>query len=703
MWPDSADRQKDRVRLISEALRPASTTDSWAEGLKGVDLAAAVSGLKLCAVDDQAEEARIIALLMREALEVEGKTAALVTPDRALARRVSIELSRWGIGVDDSAGIPLNQTPVWIFLTLIGAAAEARFSPVELLALLKSPFALCGAEQARHQQAVAALERFCLRGPRPRPGLAGLRHRLDGLSTASDARPRPGQSALADMAALIDRIETAYRPLTDLMARESALLSDWAEAHIAVAEGLSSEHEGGRAHAMWSGKDGEAAARAIASLAETGDPEPVGYSDYRDVVDQVAAGKAVRPYRSAHPRLAIWGPLEARLQSADLMILGGLTEETWPQRPQSGPWVNLAMRKAAGLSEPERFIGLSAHDFQELAAGPEVVLTVPGKVEGQPALASRWVLRLENYLKGRSLAKSVELDESYAQWAGALDRPASAIETPKPEPCPPLSLRPRTFRVTEIETLLRDPYAIFARHVLGLKKLDPVDERRGPRHLGIVLHTVMERFIEENRADLGPNAGADLIRLGKDCIDAETDDPFEQEIWLSRLKRAAAKIIEWERRHREGFLPLALEVGGELSLSAPGGPVQVRGRADRIDRSLDGRSLAILDYKTGAVPTVKQVEVGLRPQLTLEALMAQRAGFAGVEALPVTDLVYLQIGGAGGLVERRIGRAVGDLAMQTLAGLQAVLERYDNPQTPYLSCRCRNASHPKGIMISWPG
>src|SRR5690606_20009946 len=128
----------------------------------------------------------------------------------------------------------------------------------------------------------------------------------------------------------------------------------------------------------------------IESAPAFGELLPESYSYF---FDELLSARVVRPRFGLHPRLFIWGPLEARLQHADRMILGGLNEGTWPGEANIDPWVNRPMRAAMGLEPPERRIGLSAHDFAEGASAEEAVLSRALKVEGAPAVASRWWLR----------------------------------------------------------------------------------------------------------------------------------------------------------------------------------------------------------------------------------------------------------------------------------------------------------------------
>ncbi len=124
------------------------------------------------------------------------------------------------------------------------------------------------------------------------------------------------------------------------------------------------------------------------------------------------------------------------------------------------------MRSAIGLASPEEAVGQAAHDFVAAAcAAPAVVLSCPRRRDGAPAVPARWLTRLDAFLDGHGLTLP---EHPAAAWAAALDQPADGPRpVAPPRPCPPVALRPRRLSVTEIETWLRDPYAIHARHILA--------------------------------------------------------------------------------------------------------------------------------------------------------------------------------------------------------------------------------------------
>jgi ATP-dependent helicase/nuclease subunit B len=670
-WPyaEEAPTARARGRLLAEILRPAPTTESWAQAFAAHSLEEALCGISLLIARDRAEEARAIALAMRETLERPGISAALVTPDRALARRVAAELGRWGVTVDDSAGVPLMETREARFLRLLLTALGAELAPVPLLALLKHPLVLLAENDSAHARAVCELERSALRGPRPAQGIDILR--------AKDVPP----AAMA----LIARLEAALRPLTAL-AGKTAQAARWVEALCAAGEACTER--------LWAGSASEALATLLAEIGTARGPD-LTRGEFTALFEQAGRGRAVRPRARAHPRLAIWGPLEARLQSADLVILGALNEGVWPAVADIDPWANRAMRKAMGMGPPERWIGLSAHDFASLAASSRVMLTAAEKIDGSPARPSRFLMRLQNFLAGRA-GNDLPATAPHGAWARQIVTVARYRPVAPPRPAPPVHMRPRKFSITEIKTLRRDPYAIFARRILELEPLDPLDAEQGAREMGTLFHAILKDFVEEFPDLLPQDAGQVLIGVAERHFAASEIAPELTLLWRRRFARAARRFLDWERAHREFARAVAVEIEGSIELPLDAAPITLRGRIDRIDADRATGALHILDYKTGAVPSEDQVLAMLDPQLALGALLALRGGL-DVRAETVDRLSYLSVGGGRDEIEKRkFTDGVPALIAETERGLLALLARYDEPSMPYLSWPLRERVRDSG-------
>ena len=659
-----------RSRLLSEALRASATTERWAEA--PAPPPEALDGLSRLTCPTPREEAAAIALLMRETLETPGKRAALVTPDRGLARRVAAELRRWDIEVDDSAGQPLDQSAPGSFLKLAAEAVAGGVAPVPLLALLKHPLAAGGEAPATFRAKVRTLDALVLRGPRPASGFAGLERALD---EADQGALRPWLKGLEERA----------RAFARLLDADAVDLREVARAHAAFAETLAETDVESGPERLWAGEAGEATAAFLAELGEAASDFPsISGAHYAAFLGALMAGRVVRPTWGRHPRLFIWGLLEARLQQADRLILGGLNEGTWPPEVRPGPWMSRPMQRKFGLPLPERRIGLTAHDFAQAACAPEVVMTRSLRVEGTPTLPSRWLMRLDNLLEGRGMA--VPSAGAALDWALALDKPTEVKPVSAPRPAPPLEARPSRLSVTRIETWVRDPYALYADQVLRLRPLDPLDADPGAAERGTAVHAALEAFLKDYPGTLPGDAVDRLIDIGREVFGTTLVRPSVRAFWWPRFKRVAAWFVDYERARRaEGRATLAVEASGLLKVPVSGVTFELTAKADRIDRG-PGGGLVIVDYKTGVPPSWPQVKTGLSPQLSLEGAMATAGAFPGVTADDVADLVYLRL--SGGRIageERVLGPETAEVCEAALAGLTRRAAAFRNPQTPYLS------------------
>lgn len=673
VWPEGMARgTAARARILAEALRSAEATDGWAAAAPRLS-ASLEAPLSIAAIDapHPALEAEAIALILRGALETPEETAALVTPDRALARRVVAALERYAISVDDSAGTPLALTPQGVFLRLVAQAAAHELAPVPLLALLKHPLTACGAKAERTRAQARQLEIALLRGPAPAPGIEGLR------------RAAAAQEALPAVVAFIERLASTMGPFLEAIAAGETRLEVLLRLHLAAAEALAADGDKPGAARLWTGNAGEAAAGFFTELAAEADSFPdCPPTDYAAFLDTLMAERVVRPTYGRHPRIFIWGPLEARLQRVDTIVLGGVNERTWPAETETDPWLSRPMARALGLPSPEQRLGLAAHDFVQCAsAARRVYLTRSEKVDGAPTVPSRWLVRLRTLLAGLGRLDLLRPKEPWLGWVAARDKPAPMKACDAPAPCPPVAARPRTLSVTQIERYLRDPYAIYARYVLGLKPLYPVDEKPDALHRGTLLHIIFQHVGETDFDVNAADALDRLLAIGRTVFDEGAVPPAVEALWWPRFVAAARGFIVEERAWvQSGARILAAERKGHLSFAAAAGDFTLTARADRIDCLPDG-TLAIFDYKTGQAPSEPQVRSGISPQLPLEAAIAMRGGFENVDAALVSALAVIRLHARGSA--RRFFDDPAALARDANAKLEKLIACYDDEQTPY--------------------
>lgn len=676
-WSNDDTVSRDRNRVVSLALRPAPVTDAWLrEGPSLPDLPSALSGLSLVEAQSQREEALAISMRMRMAVD-QGQRVALISPDRMLGRQVSASLDRWGILADDSGGTPLHLSAPGRFLR---HTAELFLRPLDaemLLTLLKHPLTQSGSVFPEHGLYTQRLELVLRRDSAPFPDAA----RLEELV----ARAAKGT---ADHDRMVQWGEWVVSAFCANHSTQPYSLEDWLQHHLSLSRLIASGSisENGE---LWDEDAGIEARGAFASLQDCAQHSgQLTASDYGQLITSVMTGREVRDRHQPHPHVMIWGTLEARVQGADLVILGGLNDGIWPEAVTADPWLNRRMRHEAGLLLPDRKVGLSAHDFQQAIAAPEVWITRSVRSDDAETVPSRWLNRLMNLVSGlpgnkgpEALAQMRKRGQDWLDRAAALEAVSPTRPAQRAAPKPPLSARPRDFSVTEIKTLIRDPYAIYAKHCLNLRPIDPLVQEPDAPIRGIVIHEIMERFTKRITAD--PDA------LTVDTLMAETDTvltthvlwPTVQLLWRARMQRVAAWVVDSERARLARGTPFAMEkdAQGKLVLPEIG---SIRARADRVDLSEDGHAL-LYDYKSGNPPSPKEQKF-FDKQLLIEAAMVEEGAFQSLGVRPVEDAVYIGLSANPVEVPAPLSE---ETPAETLDQLNTLLSTYLAEDQYYLSRR----------------
>ncbi|MCC5954828.1 MAG: double-strand break repair protein AddB [Natronohydrobacter sp.] len=625
-WVESAAPEPARTALVSLALRPAPVTDQWMQdGPHLRDLDRACADLTLIEAPSPRMEAQAIALRLRHAAEA-GQSAALITPDRDLTRRVTATLDQWRITPDDSAGRPLALSAPGRFLRHVAGLMAQRMDGQALLTLLKHPLTHSAGDRGPHLLHTRDLELRIRRRGVAYPDPEFLR----------DFAERADCAGWADWLCRVLPFapDPTPRPLPEMVAT-----------HLALTEALAAGSAGGESE-LWKAAAGAKALSAMTDLAhEAGHGGVFSPRDYEAFVTAYLQGFEVREPVAAHPGIMIWGTLEARVQGADLVILAGLNEGIWPKSPDPDPWLNRRMRADAGLLLPERQIGLSAHDFQQAIAAREVVLSRAVRDAEAQTVPSRWLNRLTNLLNGLPEQGVQALDgmrargEHWLRMAEAFD--AHFVHLPddpsalRPAPAPPIAVRPRELPVTAINRLIRDPYEIYAKYVLGLRKLNSLHPSPDALLRGTVLHKVLEVF---TKAAPEPDPLAQLMRIGAEVLQDEVPWPAARALFQARLARSAQAFLQFHL-DQPGRV-LMLEERGALVLGDPA--FTLIAKPDRVDEWPDGR-VHIIDYKTGNPPTQLQ-QKHFDKQLLLQAMMAEEAAFEALGLREVARITYLGLG-----------------------------------------------------------
>ena len=672
IWPGGSGTggNQGRIRLLQASFAPAADAAEWRpQDLQPIPVES-LDGLSRYECENLEEEARVIALRMRQVLETPERTGMLVTRNRQLAERVAAQLRRWDIIIDDSAGQNLAATECGSLLLLTIAAAGRDASAVDLLALLQHPRTALGLAPAVCRERARLAERLLWRGRRLR-GTMPVHAQVAAELAAKNKIPADDAHELAD---LFDRLDRALRPFAEILRQDNAPLQALLEAHMQAAEMLAGDDVVPGAMLLWRHDDGAEAAALLHELSSCATPLTLAHGDeYAALFRSICAEPTVRPGFGLHPRLSILGPLEARMASADCVILGGMNESSWPGAGMADPW----------MSRPERQIGQAAHHYLQLASRPDVVMTRARRVDNQPAAPSRFLLRLETVLAalGYKLPAALPLQD----WARGMDAPGAIRNMPMPKPRPPLARRPRRFSVTEIGMWRGNPYGFYAKHVLRLRPLGDLDPDFSHADQGIIIHDLLAQFTARY-PDHFPDAEvarAELMRMGRDAFAQVADQPAVFASWWARFENTARWFVPAEAERRQFFRPLALECKGALPITLDGIDYTLTGRPDRIDIGQGG--LAIIDYKTGGPPSDAQIRYGYEPQLPLLGLMAQSGAFTGIAAAPVIELGYWHLKGRAGdpeapsPIKEPQARIVEAETM-----LHTMLRQFADPAMPYL-------------------
>jgi ATP-dependent helicase/nuclease subunit B len=693
IWPGAEETNALHQRrvVLNEALTPQENTADWPSRIEAIGedhVKLGLQGLSLVEAATEEEEANVIALALRQTLQDPGRTAALVTPDSAIARRVAAKLARWGVLIDVSAGRPLGETTVGAFVRLVAAWAIDPADPVLLTSVLGHPLTCLGKTRSQVRLSAAILEISLLRGARKDKTLndllarAGAHPAKNWKATGRASTEGAGQSVVALITTLISALNKA--------GDTSGTLDVIAATMVGLCETLATSDEKTCADVLWRGEAGEAAAHFFAGLIEHGAGfDPIGSHQMARTLDCLMAGRVVRP-RGTHPRLAILGPLEARLLRFDMVVLAGLDEGTWPKPPPPDPFLSRTMRQKLGLPSLDSRIGLSAHDFAQLAASPHVIMTRAGRRNDSPVVPSRWLWRLKTLTRG-ALGKDGAAQALGApdNWQGRLRyyEPVRTFDTRRaiPAPRPPLEARPTQFHATHVETWIRDPYRTYVEKILKLRALDPLGGPPGSGERGTAIHAAAEQ-VGDWYFERPMDASVAMRAVMRQCLAGAGYEGVALDMEMVRLEPTIAWLATTEMdRLDAGWQPF-IEQEGEWVLETKSGPLTIKAKSDRID--VRGEEMEILDFKSGTPASAAQVKTLLAAQLPVTALIAARGGFAATKGgIIPRDLRHIHVGGRE---VKSVAAVARDLSVEALVAaaeetLTKLFEKYANPDFPYLS------------------
>jgi ATP-dependent helicase/nuclease subunit B len=653
---------EQRRRLIYEAMRPTETLQAWAtfqSEKTECPVSDALKDVELYTYETMEKEALGIAIRLREVLNTTDKTAALVTTDTNLSKRVIAQMKRWGILLDDSAGTPFNRLPVGTFLTLLAKAASNQSSYGALLALLKHPLATDKMGLTDFRQKVHHWEK---------------EKRKNAKETADFSL-----NSSAELESFFNLFKEEKQPFYLLLQK-----------HLQAAEALAQSKDKTGSERLWGGEYGKSVSVFLTQLEQDGKLlGDIPTAEYPALFESLIGELSLRPKYGMHPQLDILGPIEARLQNPDIMIIGEVNEDIWPKETPVNPWMSRPMRVMCALPSLEEKTGLLAHDFVHSFMTKKVIMTRAVKKAGTQTLPSRWLLRLQTVLKAGGFSWQEKTDDLLS----FMDKADSYVPWPKPAPTPPVESRPTSFSATGIERLKKDPYAIYAEHILHLKKLEELDTPAGYREYGNAVHRAVQIFtsLPEKEQTLDR-----LLALGQQEMEKEHFDSFFKTFFANRFNKTAAWFVQ-QQEQRLPFIQKTLsEIKGTIEIKNDSGQVwNLNARADRIDiLNTPKNAVLLIDYKTGYVPSIDEVYYGYAPQLTLEALIAQQGGFEELQSLPrpltLQNPEYWKLSNkeTGGKITQSVANSkkqykFDEVMDLTLKGLKNLMQWYSYEDTPY--------------------
>ncbi|MBR1544477.1 MAG: double-strand break repair protein AddB [Alphaproteobacteria bacterium] len=661
----------DRELLSSHIMLSSEMNDDWSNlpKLKN-DVLSDVS--ELC-LDTDSDEVFAVAGLLRKAV-AENKKALLITPDRKIAKSVANELKRWNIIVDDSAGIPASDTTTGNYIILVLKMLYDNFSPYSILAVLKHKYTSLGYKKDELDNIISDFENKVLRG---KISLNTLDKMIQEASKYDNVYNL--------LLKIKDVSKGMYEKITD---SQKYSIYDLLYSHLSLVENFVSGPDVDVNDVMWNSdlhSDLSAELSSLlSSLKEIKEEnnsvkiDEMTASAYFVFISNYLLSLSLRPKINSHPNIAIMNSIEARLITADLYIMSGLNEDTFPSVTSDDPWMSRPMKAKFKLPLPERKIGLSSHDFVEFFCKKNVVMTHAVKVDGVNTITSRWLTKLSAIVNIANLQWKNPLSEEVKSWIRLSSFSSNSSRCKRPAPCPPVDARPKKLSATWIEKWYRDPYIIFANKILKLKKLDDINPVAGPAELGTVIHNSLEEFKKKNLSTFD-----ELMQIMHNNAVPYMDIP-QIDFWYTKFETVAKWFIDYEASIKNLISFSFQEETGKLKITPN---FTITAKADRIDVLRDNRAI-VFDYKTGTPPSEKEVLSGYAPQLPIEALILKNGGFDNIKTnSKIGGVRYIKLTGSqnGHISGEKLDDSIDEIVETAFKNLKENIELFSRQSTPYLS------------------
>lgn len=576
--------------------------------------------------DGAEEEAQAVDLQVRRWLLQGVERIAIVTENRRLARRVRALLERAAIELRDSAGWALSTTSAAAVVERWLQCVEEDFPHQAMLDLLKSPFLFDAAERGQRLADVYRLEQgIVLQG---NIGRSLQRYRRQ-LELRSSLLPPELAAELERVGQLLDLLEQAAVPLqpyTDGQHRPDQLISALLESLqcLGLFTRLGDDAAGSRLL-----EELNAMAQAV-----TPDTLPLSWVEFRTWFGRTLERFNFRPPVSGG-QVQLMGLEQSCLGRFDGLIIAGAEREYFPGAPQASPFFNEAVRRQLELPTAEQQREERFQHFRRLLeSAPRVLITLRRRQDDEDVLPSPWVEALQAFHR---LAYQRDLDDPIlAAWLQHPDSQVFRCDTTElppaacqPRPSLPQELLPKTLSASAYQQLVDCPYQFYAARGLGLAPPEAIREALEKADYGARVHRSLEAFHSGLPALPGPfgkvltatnrNEAIELLEgIARRVFAADLKDNFLHRDWLQRWLACIPAYIDWQvGREQAQWRVTQAEQELRCEEFLPG--LALKGRVDRIDAGPEGT--AIVDYKTGGIPTLAEVEQGEAVQLPFYALL----------------------------------------------------------------------------------
>ncbi len=623
-----------RQNLISLMVLPSAETLKWQEIYKHLDIEKTAQDLtknfRLIEAKNEIEEAKIIKLILHEALQ-NNKTTALITNNDKLASLVKLELTQDNLPFNDARNLSIFNSHLVNFLLLILELIESDFNSHSLLAILKNP--LCS--HSKDKEILADFEIKILRQDRANSGLDGIKKKLKDEEV----------------------LREFFNKFCFELVSGSHTLASHTASLIKTAENLSKK--------TWSQLlEQEPAQIELFEFFEKLKTQQIALdkknllSLFKNLLSQVSYFEK----SDAGAPIQILSTIEARLLNYDLVVIASLNEGDFPQI-ESENWLGKKIKKDLGIDRTLKKVGQSAYDFCNYLSNESVVLTRCKSSNGAVLIESPFLLKFKTICQ--KIGVSLDCGEKYfALLAKQNSSESRQIEPANPKP--KIEIRPKKISVTEISKLLSSPYDIYAKKILQLEELEKIDFEPSYAEFGSFIHEALEEFVKNPK-------DANFFKKAEEIFEKYFLFSEAKLIWWPKFENIFADFV----KENERFLNFKnrVEISAELAVL----DVTIRGKIDRTITNDEGET-EIFDYKTGQVPSKIDVLRGANPQLTIAALMLAEE--------KISALNYWKLSSSSPSEIKKICDNSEEILILTAAakaGLTKLFEFFTNEENGYLA------------------